>query len=297
MLLKEFVGSAREQLRSLYPEKEAVAIAGILCRECLGIESYTYLIEPGLELSRKQMEKTAAALGRLLAGEPIQYVLGFSDFYGRRFNVNPSVLIPRPETETLCREAIEFAMQLYRTRSAYGHNAAPVRILDLCTGSGCIAWTLALNVPGAEVVAVDISSDALSVASSQPFDKAVKPHFVQADIFDDDAMEPVLSGGFDLIVSNPPYILDSERAQMRSNVLDYEPSLALFVPDDDAVRFSRKIAEISLKALKTDSIGIMEINEALGDICCRIFKDAGFGESVILRDIFGKNRFLKYSRK
>ena len=297
MLLKEFVGSAREQLQTLYPEKEAAVIAGIICREYLGVESYTYLIEPDLEIYGERMEKAAAALGRLLAGEPIQYVLGFSDFYGRRFNVNPSVLIPRPETETLCREAIEFAMQLYRTRSAYGHNAAPVRILDLCTGSGCIAWTLALNVPGSEVVAVDISSSALEVASNQPFDKAVKPHFVQADIFDDDAMASVLSGVFDIIVSNPPYVLDSEKEQMRSNVLDFEPSLALFVPDGDSMRFNRKIAEISTKVLKTDSIGIIEINESLGDACCRIFKDEGFEDSVILRDIFGKNRFLKYSRQ
>lgn len=297
MLLKEFVGSAREQLQALYPEKEAAAIAGIICREYLGVESYTYLIEPDLELSRKQMEKAAAALGRLLAGEPIQYVLGFSDFYGRRFNVNPSVLIPRPETETLCREAIEFAMQMYRTRSAYGHNAAPVRILDLCTGSGCIAWALALNVPGADVVAVDVSPEALAVASSQPFDKAVKPHFVQADIFDDDAMASVLSGVFDIIVSNPPYVLDSEKTCMRANVLDHEPSLALFVPDGDPMRFNKKIAEISTKVLKTDSIGIIEINESLGDACCRIFKDEGFQESVIIRDIFGKNRFLKYSRQ
>lgn len=297
MLLKEFVGSARERLQALYPEKEAAAITGIICRECLGVESYTYLIEPDLELPRKQMEKASAALWRMLGGEPVQYVLGFSDFYGHRFNVNPSVLIPRPGTETLCREAIEFAMQLYRTRSAYGHDADPVRILDLCTGSGCIAWTLALNVPGSNVVAVDISSDALEVASSQPFDKTVKPHFIQADIFDDDAMAPVLSGGFDIVVSNPPYILDSEKAQMRSNVLDFEPSLALFVPDDDSMRFNRKIAEISAKVLKTDGTGIMEINETLGDACCRIFSDAGFGESVILKDVFGKNRFLKYSRQ
>lgn len=297
MLLKEFVGSAREQLQVLYPEKEAAAMVGILCRECLCVESYTYIIEPDLEISGERMEKAAAALGRLLAGEPVQYVLGFSDFYGRRFNVNPSVLIPRPETETLCREAIDSAMRVYRTRSAYGHNADPVRILDLCTGSGCIAWTLALNVPGADIVAVDISSDALEVASKQPFDKTVKPHFVQADIFDDDAMASVLSGVFDIIVSNPPYILDCEKAQMRSNVLDYEPSLALFVPDDDSMRFNRKIAEISAKAFKTDSIGIVEINESLGDACCRIFKDAGFEESVIIKDIFGKNRFLKYSRQ
>lgn len=297
MLLKEFVGSARERLRSIYPEKEAGAIVGILCRELLRVESYTYIIEPEHKLSKKQEAAVMAAMERLLGGEPVQYVLGFADFYGRRFNVNPSVLIPRPETESLCREALEFAMQVYRTRSAYGSNAAPVRILDLCTGSGCIAWTLALNVPGAHTVAVDISSEALEVASNQPFDNAVKPHFVQADIFDDDAMEPVLAEPFDLIVSNPPYILDSEKSAMRANVLDHEPSLALFVPDGDAMRFNKKIAEISRKALKTDSIGIVEINEALGDACCHIFKTAGFEESVVLQDIFGKNRFLKYSRR
>lgn len=297
MLLREFVDTVRLKLGDVYPAEEAKVISGILCREFFNVESYTYIISPEMALKRKPLAKAEAALERLVSGEPLQYVLGFADFYGRRFNVNPTVLIPRPETEILCREAIESALQIYRIRSAYGQAAAPVRILDLCTGSGCIAWTLSLGVPDSVVVAVDISADALATAAAQPFDHSCSPLFVQADIFDESALEKAFGKEkFDIILSNPPYILNSEKPAMRKNVLDFEPSIALFVENDgDAMAFNRRIAEISKKFSNTGSVGYVEINEALGEASCNVFKKSGFENVTVIRDISGKNRFVKYS--
>lgn len=297
MLLKEFVDTARRKLAAIYPIEEAKTISGILCREFFELEPYSYIVSPQKELKKAPLVKAEGALVRLLDGEPLQYVLGYADFCGRRFKVNPSVLIPRPETEILCREATDYALQIYRTRRAYGQAAAPVRILDLCTGSGCIAWTMSLNVPGSMVVAVDISSEALATAASQPFDPSRAPRFVQADIFDEDALENALADEkFDIILSNPPYILNSEKSGMRRNVLEFEPSTALFVADDsDAMAFNRRIAKISKKHSYTGSVGYVEINEALGDASLGIFRSAGFENVTIIRDVFGKNRFVKYS--
>lgn len=300
MLLREFVLSAREKLSTIYPESEANAIAGALCTEFLDVQAYSFMLEPAMQLKEARLSKALAALDRLMKNEPLQYVLGYAEFYGNRFNVSPSVLIPRPETEELCRHAIDRAMQLYRSRSVYGSKAAPVRILDLCTGSGCIAWTMAANVPGSRVVAVDISAGALEVASSQKIDipKDRKPIFVQADVLDTPALKEALDGElpFDIIISNPPYVMDSERAKMRNNVLDYEPELALFVPDADPLIFYRKIADLSVSLSETDISGFLEINEALGSATAGIFKEKGFKNVEIQKDLSGKERFVFFGK-
>lgn len=300
MLLRDYVMDCRSRLGGLYPQEEATAIVNMICSEFFGVQSYTHIVNPGLEIKDKAAVKAGAAMKRLLDGEPVQYVLGYSEFCGRRFNVNASVLIPRPETESLCNAVTEAAMMIYRNRSAYGKGASPVKILDLCTGSGCIAWTLALNVPGAVVTAVDISEDALKVAESQPFEveKKRRPVFIRADIFDDASLVEKLgdSPSFDIIVSNPPYVLESERGDMRRNVLDYEPELALFVPDDDCLKFYRKIAEISKKLLYTDSNGFVEINDAKSVESVALFEENGFSQVERIKDIFGKFRIVKYQK-
>lgn len=300
MLLKEFVTTSRSRLSGLYPDREAASITGILCREFFSLEGYTFLVEPSRHLDDRDVQKALAAQDRLASGEPLQYVLGYTEFYGRRFNVSPAVLIPRPETEELCRIATDAAVMLQRGRDAYGSNAAPVRILDLCTGSGCIAWTLAANVPGARVVGLDISQEALEVARRQHIDSEgmVAPRFVQADIFDERAVLSALEGEapFDMILSNPPYVLEKERAAMRRNVLDFEPSIALFVPDDDFGLFYRKISFWAGKLLKTDSMGLVEINEAFGDGVSRIFEADGFREIKVFRDISGRERIVRFKK-
>ena len=280
MLLKDFVTEGTRALESLYPTEEARSIILMLCERLAGTKSYTHVVEPGYELSPEVSESVQAALLRLQAGEPIQYVLGVAEFCGHMFNVCPDVLIPRPETEQLAMEAAELARR-----------GSPARVLDLCTGSGCIAWTVALASPEAEVIGVDISDGALKVASSQPL--PASPVFLKADVLDVD--QPFEHGQFDLILSNPPYIKDCEKTLMRTNVLDFEPATALFVPDADPLVFYRAIALWSLKYMLPSGVGLTEINETLGPETAQIFMDAGFGNVEVVKDIFGKDRFVRYS--
>lgn len=299
MLLKAFLKEASSRLEGLYPTAEAKNIVLMLCGDRLGTKSYTHLVDPEYPVKDKLLEPLMADLDRLAAGEPIQYVLGFEDFCGLRFKVTPDVLIPRPETEILCREAIKVGSRLQRQRKAYG-DAYPVRVLDLCTGSGCIAWTVALNIPGAVVTGVDISEKALMVAMGQDFSASLKetgavaPRFMIADVLGGDL--PLDSGQFDLILSNPPYIMESQKESMRPNVLDHEPSIALFVPDDDPLVFHQAIARISRGLLSTDGIGMTEINELLGPDTQRVFSGEGFSRSQVIKDFYAKDRFILYSK-
>lgn len=216
MLLKDFLNEGVARLEPLYPTKEARNIMLMLCESRIGTKSYTHIVEPGYQIKDKSLDGLNSDLDRLALGEPVQYVIGFADFCGLRFKVTPDVLIPRPETELLCREAIKVGSRIQRMRKAYGKSARPVRILDLCTGSGCIAWTVALSIPGAEVVGVDISEKAVAVASGQDFASALKesdavaPRFVVADVLAEH--QPFAEGEFDLVLSNPPYIMSRRRS-------------------------------------------------------------------------------------
>jgi release factor glutamine methyltransferase len=294
MLLADFIREGTRSLGSLYPEREAHSIVLMLCEALLGTRSYTHIVEPGTEVEPGAVPALEAALERLLAGEPVQYVTGFAEFCGFRFRVTPDVLIPRPETEQLVREAVG---EISRLR---GMRSTPVRVLDLCTGSGCIAWSVALLAPGTEVVGVDVSDAALSVARGQDFSDelkstgAVAPLFVKADILDTEQDFPY--GVFDLVLSNPPYIMESEKTLMRGNVLDFEPALALFVPDGDPLLFYRAVAEWSRRFLAPDGKGISEINERIGDPTAEVFRAAGYPHTVVVDDIFDRNRFVKYSK-
>ena len=253
----------------------------MLCEERLGVKSYTHIIEPGYEIPAGALPALESDMDRLAAGEPVQYVLGHADFCGRRFKVYRSVLIPRPETEQLVSEAVSILLSGER----------PCRVLDLCTGSGCIAWSVFLEVPGTEVVAADISDAALEVARSQ-FD-GPSPRFVKADVLS--GPEGFDEGLFDLVLCNPPYVMESEKAAMRTNVLNYEPGLALFVPDADPLVFYRAVAQWSGRFLRRGGTGLVEINESLGPQTEAVFKDAGYKETQIVRDFFSKYRFVKFS--
>ncbi len=282
MLLSDFIRRGTLLLESLYPSPEARGLVLMLCGERLGVRSYTHIIEPQYEVPAAGLPELEEALRRLSEGEPIQYVLGYADFCGRRFRVGPAVLIPRPETELLVAEAV--SQLLSRER--------PCRVLDLCTGSGCIAWSLALEVPGTEVVAVDISGDALAVARAQF--EGPSPLFVQADVLD--AEQAFGHGEFDLLVCNPPYIMESEKPLMRRNVLEHEPELALFVPDGDPLLFYRAAARWAQRFLRPDGVGIVEINESLGPGTEAVFRDAGFAKTDIIPDFASKSRFVRFSR-
>ncbi|MBR1570083.1 MAG: peptide chain release factor N(5)-glutamine methyltransferase [Bacteroidales bacterium] len=300
MLLVDFIKQGVAALESLYPTSEARNIVLMLCEELIGTKSYTHIVEPQYEIDKKSVQPLAEAMVRLQAGEPIQYVIGQTEFCGYTFKVNKDVLIPRPETELLVREAIKIAGRIKRMRIPYGKSAEPVRVLDLCTGSGNIAWSLALAVPGARVVGVDISEAALSVARNQNFSALLKsegalaPTFVAADVLDTE--QEFNYGEFDLVLSNPPYIMEKEKPLLRRNVLDYEPANALFVPDEDPLLFYRAVARWSERFLSPEGKGLTEINEVLGKETAALFREAGYSQTELVKDFYDKNRFVFYMR-
>lgn len=298
MLLSDFIRYAERSLSDLYPSPEARGIVSMLCSARLGVKSYTHIVEPGYTVPEELLPGLESDLGRLRASEPVQYVLGYAEFCGRRFHVDRRVLIPRPETELLVSLASE------SIRAAGGKP----RVLDLCTGSGCIAWSLALDFPEAEVTAADISPDALEVARSQfsgpdpefPGSGIVSsgsgPEFVLADILGPVPALLERKGSFGLIVSNPPYVMQKERPSMRRNVLDYEPELALFVPDDDPLVFYRACARWTDALLAPDGCALFEINEALGDEAASLMRSFGFSSAEVLPDLSGRARFVRVRR-
>ncbi len=281
MLLADFIRDGAARLEKLYPSPEARGLVLMLCRELVGVTNYTHVVEPRTAVPEERLPELEADLARLCAGEPIQYVLGVAEFCDRRFAVGPGVLVPRPETELLVAEAVRTLQEMELDR-------AP-RVLDLCTGSGCIAWSIALDIRDAEVIGVDVSETALDYARKQ-FPQG--PSFIQADILDTEQVFPY--GPFDLIVSNPPYVLERERAQMRPNVLDWEPGLALFVPDDDPLRFYRAVARWAQRFLRPGGVGLVEINEALGPETAEVFRAAGFKNVRNLPDFYQKERFVRF---
>lgn len=291
MFLKDLIKEGTDIISSLYPEREAREMVSAFLEMAIGTKRHTHIIEPEYQVDEEAASQAVEAFRRMASGEPLQYVTGKAYFYGREFNVTPDVLIPRPETELLCR-AVMSCNPLSATKSE-------VRILDLCTGSGCIAWTLALEIPGSRATAVDISDGALKIAAGQDFTDemslsgALAPDFVKADVL---SSEISLPGHFDIIVSNPPYVMDSEKALMRKNVLDHEPHLALFVPDDDPLLFYRAVAQWALRLLKPGGFGIVEINETLGEETAEIYRRSGFSDVTIIKDLNDKDRFVSFRR-
>ena len=295
MKLIDLIKIGKETISVLYPEKEAGEMVFAYLEEAIATKRHTHIIEPDYEIAPGKLEAILKDFNRMAAGEPLQYIIGKAWFYGRQFHVTPDVLIPRPETEILCNTVI----------SRCGSVDTP-RVLDMCTGSGCIAWTLALELYGANVTAVDISEGALSIASTQDFTEetsrtgALSPNFIKADVLTAPELCSELSceehEKFDIIVSNPPYVMDKEKALMRTNVLEHEPHLALFVSDNDPLVFYRAVADWAVKLLKKGGYGIVEINEALGEQTAEVFRAAGFAEVNVLKDLTERDRFVEFTR-
>lgn len=281
MLLSEFVRAGIDSLVPLYPKEEAREMVLRLCEDLAGTNRYAYLLSPKDQLPLEKERMLTSALVRLQGGEPLQYVLGYADFCDRRFKVNRSCLIPRPETQLLVKEAVS----VIRQRKTKG------RVIDLCTGSGCIAWSVLFDCPEEEIVATDISPDALSVASSQ-FDSPLSPYFVQYDIFA--SPKKFGHGMFDVLLCNPPYICEKEKSEMRKNVLDFEPPLALFIPDSDPLLYYKAISEWAKAVLAKGGVGIVETNENFGEQTASLLRESGLKNTEILRDQFNKNRFVEF---
>ena len=296
MKLTDLIKIGKETISVLYPEREAGEMVFAYLEEAIGTKRHTHIVEPEYEVSPEKAESILKDFDRMAAGEPLQYIIGRAWFYGRQFQVTPDVLIPRPETEVLCNTVI----------SKYGIGKG-LEVLDMCTGSGCIAWTLALEMPSSEVTAVDISDGALKVASTQDFTQeasltcAQSPKFIKADVLKipEDNLEFSEfneQNKFDILVSNPPYVMDKEKSLMRTNVLEHEPHLALFVSDDDPLLFYRAVSHWAIKLLKIGGYGIVEINEALGEQTADVFRQAGFADVAVIKDLSERDRFVEFTR-
>ena len=274
------------RIATSYEDGEARAIARILIEELFGL-SYTDIVCGATDqLSADDTLRLDTAVRRIEQGEPLQHVLGYADFCGNHFGVNASVLIPRPETEWLVDEGERLINGVSNATPP-----APKRILDIGTGSGCIAISLKLRLGEAYVEAWDISEEALRTAESNA--KALKAEvaFCKRDALR--AEESVAP--WDLIVSNPPYICDSERADMDDNVLLHEPHTALFVPDDDPLRFYRAIARYALSSLSNGGSLLFECNTRYAEATGEMMREMGFEDVTVNDDCFGLPRFVKGS--
>lgn len=278
---------------------EAQAVARILIEDVLG-RSYTkVLADIERPLDEGEKEKLDNCIKRLRAGAPVQYVVGSTLFCGNRIKVNENVLIPRPETEELAeiviakaKEIINETKEKVRIHKEYSKDTkekkTPLRIMDACTGSGCLAIALKKALPESEVCACDISENALALAQQNAEENGCDIHFFQADVLGGNRPNEV----YDIIVSNPPYVMEKEKAEMEKRVLDYEPGLALFVPDEDPLVFYKALAQWSKTALAEGGILACEINAALPVETADSFLDSGFYAITVRNDFHQKPRFL-----
>ena len=312
-----------EVLAEKYPRREAEQLMRILLEDLFGIDWNQQLMHPDTRIDERQHHQLDEAVKRLLTGEPVQYVTGIARFNDLLLKVSPAVLIPRPETEELVQKICTSSLPCHSpaahvipAEASVGAGNIPAeasvgagnlwaakhkeesmegvtkkfRIWDIGTGSGCIAIALAQHFPNAEVIAFDVSEEALQIAKENAESNGAKVTFVH-----DDVMNPTsdyFNQPVDLVVSNPPYVCDSERAAMETNVLDWEPEKALFVPDDDPLRFYRQILALAKKQLNPGGQVWFEINERMGKEMLSLCSEIGFSDSEIMLDYAEKPRFM-----
>ncbi len=280
MLLREIKRIFHHELDTIYPQEEIDSLFYILMDHYLELERFVLALQPNAVVSKEQEQHLFEALSELRSLRPIQYILGKEDFMDLDFRVNEQVLIPRQETEELVR----WIIGEYRAAKD-----GSIKILDIGTGSGCIAISLAKNLPGAEVHALDVSEGALAIALQNALENGVDISFVQADISTWDGP----GTQFDIIVSNPPYVRESEKGTMHRNVLDHEPGLALFVPDESPLIFYEHIAHFAERNLKGQGVLYLEINQYLGKEAKVLLENHNFSEIELRKDLFGNDRMLK----
>lgn len=292
MLVKEYKTTFLHELSPLYDEMEIESFFYIILESFHNKKRIDLAINPEMEMDALQLLRWESTLAELKKEKPIQYILGETEFYGLPFLVNKNTLIPRPETE----ELVELILNNIQ------YSSSIIQLLDIGTGSGCIAISLAKNLPNAQVSAIDVSEKALATAQKNAEINKVNVTFIQADILKVDDLENLSTSNFqlltkyDVIVSNPPYVRNLEKSEIKPNVLEYEPHLALFVEDNDALLFYRKIAELAKKNLKENGKLYFEINQYLGKETVELLENLGFKNIELKKDIYGNNRMISCSK-
>lgn len=278
MLLKDIKTIFQNELDHLYPKEEVDSFFFRFMEHYLNLERFTLVLQPNLVISKEEGQPFFEGLARLRKEEPLQYILGEVYFMDVRLRVNPDVLIPRPETEELVQWAISEAE----------NDGMNTSILDVGTGSGCISIALAKHLPNAKVYGLDISENALKVANENAKTNQVAVNFIHGDILNLEYEEK-----FDVIVSNPPYVRELERVHMQNNVRNHEPELALFVPDENPLKFYKAIVNFSKRHLNAGGKLFLEINQYLSKASQQLLVDNHLVEVELRKDIFGNFRMLK----
>lgn len=283
--MTEAVSYINESLKDLYLSTEISSFTRLIMEHVCGLLPHKLLLGIDTELSVAEKCRIREIVGRLQQHEPIQYILGETNFYGLTFKVNPSVLIPRPETE----ELVERVIADYKDKA--------ISVLDVGTGSGCIAIALARHLKQATIEALDISAEALEVARRNAICNQVPVTFQEMDILSIPQTTSFLSNRkFNCIISNPPYVMNKEKQAMEQNVLAYEPHLALFVPDEDPLLFYRAIARFGRVALLAGGHLYFEINAQCGQQTVDMLQQEGYKNVELIRDLSGNDRITKAQR-
>ena len=281
MLLKQFRIHFFESLKGIHDENEVESFFFILTEYLHNLKRIDLALNPSFEISEGEVQKWESIISELKTEKPIQYIIGETWFYDSKFYVNEHTLIPRPETE----ELVDWIVATEKKND----KKEKLTILDIGTGTGCIPISLKKNLPQAEVSAIDVSEEALKVAQRNALENKVEINFMLQNILETEDLKQQ----FDIIVSNPPYVRNMEKQEIKKNVLAFEPHLALFVEDNDALLFYRKIAQLALKSLTPNGLLFFEINQYLGKETVELLENLGFKNIELKKDIYGNDRMIK----
>ncbi|AOW18945.1 protein-(glutamine-N5) methyltransferase, release factor-specific [Polaribacter vadi] len=294
MVIKDFKNFFKNSLSEIYPTTEIDSFFFLLMEEYLDLQRIDTVLKPDFKIDEENLSILKNALARLQKEEPIQYIIGKTEFYGLPFLVDENTLIPRPETEELVEWILEevgsWKFEAGSEMLEVGNDKS-LSILDIGTGSGCIPISLAKNLSEVKISAIDVSVEALKIAKKNAALHKVAVNFLQVDILQTEK----LPQKFDIIISNPPYVRELEKVEIQNNVLQNEPHLALFVSDKNPLIFYDKIADLAKNNLTQNGLLFFEINQYLGKETCDLLEDKGFKNISLKKDLFGNDRMIKAS--
>jgi len=290
MTIKQYRAHFNESLKHLYPTSEIDSFFFIILEEYMGFKRIDIVLKSDFNIDQKSLNLMQIATKQLEQEIPIQYIIGKTEFFGLPFNINKEVLIPRPETEELVERVIKEVslIKTYKTDSNETKNEKQLKILDIGTGSGCIAISLKKELPSSKISAIDVSNEALRIAKKNALLNKVDINFIHLDILKTNNLDKL----YDVIVSNPPYVRELEKKEMKNNVLNNEPHLALFVDNKNPLLFYNKIAELAKNFLTKNGQLHFEINQYLGKETIKLLAEKGFKNIQLKKDIFGNDRIV-----